>query len=425
MVHGNVSSSIAPTGDLQVIATLADVPKESVTQDPLGFGSSVERLADVFAPGLTVGTRSVRYYQLLAAGAQLAAEAGAPDTREVVLCLERVWALASFLADPSAGNQSRSGLAGISRVRQAAAKPNNNSQKVNYPMFQRGGQARMGVWGLYRKSAERLLLVDGFEPTLLGTQLAEPFLAYLECHHLRKSALGKAKTALTQSLTGFGATAGLFCSVDVETAAAAWNALRNHPNRCAAAKTLRTAKPSQGNVPSQDDLLVALGQLSQFAEAADAALALEASFGSLIRLFDAAVFLTEQESWVDPSLIRTNPALKNALREWKQVAFHGCQNLLRGGVDAAVVELCRSIADATDPWEAVLVLVERHHQVQEAKGRQPWIEWRGGHIVRVAAAPTRGYLPFDPDGIPRGHDFRLGNLRALARDIYAAGVKLT
>jgi hypothetical protein len=402
--------------NLRVIATLADVPKEPVSQDPLGFGASAERLADVFAPGLTVSTRSVRYYQLLAAGTQLATEAGSPDTRAVTLRLERIWALASYLAEPNRGQSPGFGLAGIMRVRQAA-KPHNQSQKLDYPMFQADGQARLGAWGLYRRSAEHLLLVDGVDPTQLGARLACVFLQNLDRCHLRKAALGKAKTAATRSLKEFGAGDGLVAGLDVGTAEAAWDALRNDPGRRAAAKAVRGAKDDQ------DELLQTLGALPQFAVPAVAARALEAAFAALTRVMDAAVTLSETAA-VNPHDIRTSSTLIDTLRCWRGAANRRCTEMAEGGVDDAVVELARSVADATDPWEAVLLLVERHARVQEIKARQPWVEWHSGHLVRSAAAPNRGYDPFDPAGEPRGHDLRLRNLRDLARQIHTAKVKL-
>ena len=117
--------------------------------------------------------------------------------------------------------------------------------------------------------------------------------------------------------------------------------------------------------------------------------------------------------------------LLRSLRGWRRVAIRHCEELAQCGIDDAVVDLCRSVADASDPWEAVLILVVRHHRVQEIKARQPWLEWRSGHLVHSAAAPARGYDPFDPTAGPRGHDLRLLNLRELAREIYATGVKLS
>ena len=402
---------------IRVFATLADVPKEPVSQDPLGFAPSAERLADVFAPGLTVNTGSVRYYQLLAAGLQLSANSTVPDPRGVVLRSERLWAMASYLANPERGDQSRSGLAGITRVRDAA-RPKNKRQKIDYRLFQGDGQARLGVWGLYRRSAERLLIVDGAEPTDLGTRLAQPFLANLESHHLVRAIVGKASTASTGSLKGFGSTSGHFARVDRESASAAWEALRRDPNRREAAKALRTGKPSL------DGLLERLIRMPQFKQSAIAATALESMFLGASRLFDAAVTLAEQGPVVDPDEVRDSPVLVMELRNWCKVAPRLCDELEIGGVDAAIAGLGRDIARASDPWEAVLTLVDRHQEVQRTKGRQVWLDWHGRHLVRLAPNPNRGYDPFDAGQWPRGHDFRLRNLQVLASEVFQAGVPL-
>lgn len=164
------------TPTIRFVASLADVPKDPVSQDALGFAASAERLAEHFAPGLTVFTRSVRYYQLLAAGIRMAGEAGVPDSREVVLRLERTWALASYLADNAAGDRSGSGLLGITYVR-SAAEPAKVSQGLDYPLFQRGSQGRAGALGLYRRSAHTLLLLDAGSVTSLGQRLSDTFVA--------------------------------------------------------------------------------------------------------------------------------------------------------------------------------------------------------------------------------------------------------
>jgi hypothetical protein len=408
----------AGEGGLRLIATLADVPQEPASQDPLGFGPSAERLADVFAPGLTVGTRSVRYFQLLTAASWLAAETGAAEPRAVTLRLERIWALASYLADPDVGDATGSGLAGIRAVRRAA-KPGNQSQKADYQMFRGDGQARLGVWGLYRSSAEHLLLINALnDPTPLGERLAAPFVQHLDKHRLRSSALGKSKTASTASLIGCGSLVGLFAPLDRQTAEAAWEAVRSNPDRRVAANTIAT-KPKA----TQEDLLAALERLPRFSTAAAAARALETTFAALTRLFDAALKLAGPA--VVPEEVRASPALTGTLTVWKDDAARCCEQMEPGHVDGEVVDLARRVANATDPWEAVLLLLERHVRVQEAKRRQPWLSWHAGHLVRSAAVPIRGYDPFDSSAEPRGHDMRLLNLRAVAREIRDAGVSLT
>ena len=412
-----MSTSDSDALGIRVFATLTDVPKEPVSQDPLGFAPSAERLADVFAPGLTVNTRSVRYYQLLTAGLQLSANSNVSDPRSVVLRSERLWAMASYLANPDRGRQPGSGLAGITRVRDAA-RPGNKRQRIDYRMFRGDGQARLGVWGLYRRSAERLLLVDGVEPTDLGIRLAHPFLANLESHQLWRAVVGAAGTASTGSLKGFGLCSGHFARVDRESASAAWEALRLDPNRRATAKALRAGKRSQ------DHLIERLIRMPQFKQSATAATALETMFLGVSRLFDAAVTLAEQGPVVDPTEVRDSPVLVGELGKWRKVAARRCDELELGGVDVTIAGLGRAIAQATDPWEAVMTLVDRHQEVQRTKGRQVWLDWHGGHLVRVAPNPNRGYDPFNAVQVPRGHDFRLLNLQALAIEVYQAGVPL-
>jgi len=364
-----------------------------------------------------VNTRSVRYYQLLTGGLQLSASSTVSDRRRVVLRTERLWAMASYLANPDRGGQPGSGLAGITRVRDAA-RPENKRQKIDYRLFQGDGQARLGVWGLYRRSAERLLLVDGFEPTDLGTRLAQPFWKNLASHQLGRAVVGATSTASTVSLKGFGAASGLFERVDRESASAAWEALRHDPNRRATAKALRAG------MPSQPDLLDRLIRLPQFELSATAATALESMFLGVSRLFDATVKLAEEAPVVDPTEVRDSPVLARELSKWRKVAGRRCDELELGGVDVTIAGLGRAVAHATDPWEAVLTLVERHQEVQRSKGRQVWLDWHGSHLVRVAPNPDRGYDPFNAGQAPRGHDFRLLNLRALAREVYQTGVPL-
>jgi hypothetical protein len=412
-------ASVARVDELRVFGTLADVASEPASQDPLGFGQSAEWLADVFAPGLTVSTRHLRYYQVLACGVKLAAGIREDDARGVALRLERVWALASYLSDRVRGDQPNSGLAGIRSVREAAA-PHRGRQPVDYPMFQRNGQARLGVLGLYRRSAEQLGFVDGDTPTTLGDMLASSMERALDAAGLHGATVGKYKTAGTSALVSFGAKAGLFTDADRQTAQAAWDALRVEPNRRLAAKTIRTARYDQ------NDLLDRLVQVKQFAAAARAVQAFEDAFAVLTRLFDATLILANDGRAVNPTEIRSSPTLVDTLRRWKRVAAAQSTRMERGHVDLALVELGLAVSDAPDPWEAVLLLVRRHHEVQEAKARSPWLRTSGAHLIRTAAAsPGLNYSPFDPNQAPGGHDFRLRNLRQLAREIHHAGVTLT
>ena len=400
-------------------ATLADVPKESVSQDPLGFGASAERLAESFVPGLTVFTRAVRYYQLVVAAARIASQAGRGDARSVVMRLERVWALATYLSDQDRGNRTGSGLLGITYVR-AAAKPQNASQRLDYPFFNGATQAQVGAWGLYRRSATNLHFLRSGVPSATGARLSDPFLEAVDDLALRRAALSQVKTASTALLREFGERVGLFTPIDIETARAMWDALgRGHPGRGRAAKAIRT---QPGN---QAALLTRLKGLRAFEVQATAAEALEDAFIAVSRTFDAAVDLATQTDWVDPDVIRNSQALIDELDDWKQRADQTAEQLERGGVDHAIVDLGRSLAGAVDPWDALQVLVARHHHVQAVKGRQPWLNWSGGYLVAAAATPDAGYDPYDLESVPRGHDLRLLNLRDLTREVHAAGVKLS
>jgi len=414
---GVIAQKGSNTATIRIVASLADVPKDPVSQDALGFAASAERLAEHFALGLTVFTRSVRYYQLVAAGIRIAAEAGVADPRDVVLRLERTWALASYLADKAAGDRSGSGLLGITYVR-SAAEAAKARQELDYPLFQRGSQGRAGALGLYRRSAHNLLLLDAGSVTSLGQRLSDTFVADVESSGLRPAALVRVKSTSSTALRDFGRKAGLFAAIDRHTAEAAWDALSNDVNRRAAAKTLRNGRQSQ------DALLARLGGTPRFRVQASAAVALEQTYAALSRPLDAAVEVASQAGSVEPSEIRRSPALLDVLDDWKARAQQAVEDLERGGVDHELVDLGRRVAEAHHPWEAVEILVDRHRRVQEAKGRPPWLDWRGGHLVRAAATPNPGYRPFDLASAPRGHDFRLLNLRGLAREIAAAGVAL-
>lgn len=405
------------SGGFTVFATEHDVPREPTSHDPLGFGASAERLADAFAPGLTVSTRSVRYYQLLATGMRLAAEAGSSDPRSVVLKLERLWAMASYLADPTTGDRSGSGLAGIQRVR-AAANVRRTAQPVEYEMFSRNGQARYGVWALYRRSAEQMHLLDELQPTDLGIQLSEQMILDLRHSHLeRLPRLRTARTA-TDQLTRFGQRSGLFAPIDHGTASAAWAALRADPARRHAASTVRARRDDQ------TAMLEALRTKPEFATQATGAIAMETCHSLFTRLFDAAVTHGETGD-VHPDTIRGHPVLLASLRTWKADSARSCDEMEAGGVDADLVNLGRGVSSCAEPWSAVELLIEHHAHVQTRKGRQPFIKFHGDRAVGWASAPLRRYDPLSGSATPPGHDLRLRNLRRLAREIHDAGVTLT
>jgi hypothetical protein len=389
-----------------------------VSQDALGLGASAERLAERFAPGLTINTRSVRYYQLVVAGAQIAAEQGLANSRSVVLRLEKLWALASYLADPDAGARTGSGLAGITYVRHAA-RLGNVRQSLNYRLFQGDSQASVGALGLYRNSAVSLLFAGPDGPTFLGRRLAEAFIGALDDAKLRRTVVSNGATAPTATLVGFGERAGLFTAIDPATADAAWAGLSSHPNRREAAKALRGAATDQAG------LLRRLARTRLFKQPALAAEALEDLHSALSRLLDATVVIASSERYVDPTEVRTSPALVAELDWWKERSATAVEHLEQGQVDREVVELGQRVAGASHPWEAVEILVTRHLLVQARKGRQPWLDWRGGYLTPVAASPNLGYDPFDLDTVPRGHDFRLVNLQTLTHEITGAGVALT
>jgi hypothetical protein len=139
-------------------SSLIDDPGFRDAADPLGFRAVANRAARRISPGLTQSTTSIRSFGLLLIGLDLASNAGNPD--EAFQRFERMWVLATEAA--ANDGEDVTSYPGSQRAKQIL---NAGEDKVNLtrPLLTR--QLSSGLWGAYRRSAERFELITRVDGT--------------------------------------------------------------------------------------------------------------------------------------------------------------------------------------------------------------------------------------------------------------------
>lgn len=164
----------------------SDLPGGSI--DPLGFERGYLFLADKILPGLTNAANCPRYFSVLSCGAHLAGDFFHESSRkqyrerlQLILRLERFWALANVLASMSQGHDDKalSGLRGVGYAKTRAEQVLGTGTKLidsNFKLLSR--QVQYGGIGMYGTVAEGLRFFERRTLSLtpdLGAKLASGF----------------------------------------------------------------------------------------------------------------------------------------------------------------------------------------------------------------------------------------------------------
>lgn len=194
----------------------SDLPGASI--DPLGFERGYLVLADQILPGLTNVAARPRYFGMLCAGIHLAAVDPSVPAREayrrrleVLLRLERLWALANVLAVASEDESAPevSGIRGLRYVQAYAARLRERratQTTADFKVLLR--QAQYGVLGIYAAVAEGMrMLSDRRQLSLtpdLGDRLGEAFVGETEMPRALEAAVQEGKPVSLAVLAEWG-----------------------------------------------------------------------------------------------------------------------------------------------------------------------------------------------------------------------------
>lgn len=427
----------------------SDLPGNSI--DPLGFDRGYGVLAEKLLPGLTNVASEPRYFSLLCAGAVLGADCSAPNPRaeydmrrEIVLRLERFWALALVVASREDESLTTQGLRGVLRATRWADEltaRNADRWDARYQLLSR--QERYGAIGIYGAVADGLKFLDRSSFTLtpdLGDRLGDGFLVATRFPMEIRRAVLDDGSVRPSTLAAWGARAHLRAPVgEVESGCLSDAAFRD-PIRGRMLDVLADHPWKEADRSELDRLerIVHAGRssadLDPLCETVVAILAFEAVYRALLLGFERILYRCRESAsgFVASSDLASDEVL------------HGVAE----SIASLIARLDRALDEAATPWfrdglerladlraflhrafsvngarELIHVLVNRHAEVQRGKldgGRPklPWVSESNGRIVLTLA--RAGGLRVEPNEIEQvaPHPYRLAAadaLRAAAR----------
>jgi hypothetical protein len=404
---------------MDVFATAAHRRIEPRTQDPLGFAPAVNALSAYFSPSLTATTNSWRYFAVLCAGLLL--RSPKQTHKEAVLRFERLWAFGSVAA-----GQSR-GIRGVQSVKdQVQLTKSKELVPVDYPFFRDRSQARQGVWGLYLPSAERLGLHAAGHCSVRGESLGTAMLERARAQGLSKAVQG-GQNFRREDAVGLGTDVGIESNLNSQEAKALVEGLRRHDQQQRLARILASWRPS-----FELDLLARLSGYRPLSVqndlqlVAQAAVALEELHMHVTRLIDALWQAAKDSNKF--SAVIAHKAVVDSSREIPPAARRLREHLdavqpLGVEIDAGLASFTATLESTSpSPGVASETLLQRHVEVQQAKGASAWFERRGDQLQLGTPRGLLLYNPFDLDVRVQGHAFRLSALQTIARAVRAAGV---
>jgi hypothetical protein len=425
----------------------SDLPAYSI--DPLGFDRGYGFLADKILPGLTNVADQPRYFSLLCGGVCLAADVTAATSREqaaarrdVVLRLERLWALANVLAE----HESRPtlGLRGVLRTQEVARALREQRAKrasVDFQILSR--QERYGVIGIYGNVADELRLLDRKALVAtpdLGDRLGVAFIQATEMPPAVRRAALKGEDASLDALKAWGERAHVSGAIAKDEARCLGDALHRDPVRTRTVELLNETPPRK-----RERELARLRRIMKRIEDDDerrdlyeslrCIVAFEACYAQVLLAFERMIWRCRNEpsaavtsvalaadpviSAVDAQLPPLVHGLADALEEARTEGFR--RQL--GRLDDVVAFLRR--AGAGNTGGLVHALLQRHEDVQRGKWDQgrpklPWIRKHQGRIALTIANP--GTLQSEPVGVHQiaPHPYRCGTADALSHALKAA-----
>jgi hypothetical protein len=419
----------------------SDLPGTSI--DPLGFERGYLFLADKILPGLTNVASRPRYFALLCAGVHLS---GSPTDatprqilrhrQELVLRLERFWALANVLARPEQSGAVR----GVTYAKAWAAELERRGETrtdAHYQLLSR--QTQYGAIGMYANVADgmRFLNRDDFALTpALGEAAAKAFLKETDMPGTLRRAVVDGSDVSLSTLTDWGERAHVDGEVKTGEAECLLEALRSHPVRYATAILLKLYPWKDADEMELDRLariakvLRQTGQNPDLREAIACILAFESCYQLVSLAFERLLWVCRHHAAASVTLLELNadPVLQ-AVRERLPAQIDRFLNSLNDGTDPAFRHDLDRLSDirgflqeassaVSDIGSFVTAMVSRHADIQHGKfdrGRRkmPWLELNDSRInLTMARAGGANFEATTPQNIVP-HPYRLRAADAL------------
>lgn len=387
----------------------SDLPGSSI--DPLGFERGYLFLADKILPGMTNVAARPRYFGLICAGIflnrddeQLSVSERIRSKREILLRLERFWALANVLA---AENGDAEGIRGL-RYAQAKARELSRSQvarvDARYPLLSR--QVQYGAIGMYAAVADgmRYLNRESFTLTAdLGEVAGEGFLKETELPSSLKAAVLADSDVNIATLRNWGERAHIQAEVGPVESKCLFDALHSNSVRSRMAAVLKRNPFQNGeselariarvarvlkDKPEDADLAEALVCILAYEECYRLAqLSLERLLW-LCRRPECAATVSLQDLATDPVIKHVRVELPAAAVRFVKSLDSANTEAFRQNLDSLQdirMFLQLAAAKAEDSRAFVLEVIKRHSDVQRGKfdrGRpkMPWLETNEGKV---------------------------------------------
>ena len=413
----------------------SDLPGSSI--DPLGFERGYLLLADKILPGLTNVASHPRYFALLCAGIHLSGDT-TDDRREVVrkhrqeiiLRLERFWALANVLARPD----DSGGVRGVTYA-QAWARDLQRSEAArttaNYPLLSR--QSQYGAIGMYANVASGMRFLNREDLSLtpaLGEVAAEAFCDETKLPNTLRRAVVEDGDVSLATLKSWGQEAHVEAEVKATEAKCLSEALHGNSVRSRTAALLlqhprkndketelerlkRIGRALRGNDESQD-LRETFQCIQEFESCYQlAALAFERLLWLCRHHAAASIKISELKS--DPVMGIISDRLPLRVKQLTSILDNGTNAAFRQNLDR-LSDVRRFLEEASagtaDLNVFIAAIVARHTDIQHGKfdrGRRkmPWIELNEGRItLTMTRAGGMNWEATMPDQI-QAHPYRL------------------
>ena len=413
----------------------SDLPGSSI--DPLGFERGYLLLADKILPGLTNVASHPRYFALLCAGIHLSGDT-TDDRREVVrkhrqeiiLRLERFWALANVLARPD----DSGGVRGVTYA-QAWARDLQRSEAArttaNYPLLSR--QSQYGAIGMYANVASGMRFLNREDLSLtpaLGEVAAEAFCDETKLPNTLRRAVVEDGDVSLATLKSWGQEAHVEAEVKATEAKCLSEALHGNSVRSRTAALLlqhprkndketelerlkRIGRALRGNDESQD-LRETFQCIQEFESCYQlAALAFERLLWLCRHHAAASIKISELKS--DPVMGIISDRLPLRVKQLTSILDDGTNAAFRQNLDR-LSDVRRFLEEASagtaDLNVFIAAIVARHTDIQHGKfdrGRRkmPWIELNEGRItLTMTRAGGMNWEATMPDQI-QAHPYRL------------------
>jgi|SRR6185437_14985517 len=395
----------------------SDLPGFSV--DPLGFEGNYLFLADKILPGLTNVASRPRYFALICTGVLLCGDVSDATPREtiqrrqeIILRLERFWALANVLARPDGSG----GVRGVTYAKTWADEIQRQGvtrATAKYRLLSR--QSQYGAVGTYGNVADGMRFLNREDFTLtpaLGEVTGEAFRDETELPgSLRRAVLEDTDVPIA-TLAAWGERAHVEGKIKPAEAKCLSDALHSNPIRSSMAQLLKLhpyANDKETELHRLDRIAKVLkksGQHTDIREALTCIIEFESCYQLAVLTLErllwlcrhhAAAAVTLSELNGDSVLQLVRHRFPNQMRRLLEVLDNGTEPAFRQELErlADVRRFLEKASFAAGDIEAFIgEVVARHTDVQHGKfdrGRRkmPWLE-RNGSRINLTMTRTGG-----------------------------------